>query len=148
MDVDQSQPAKIILVTYGLKDKLFLRGKLVNVSKAPIASYRIGWFIGDSKNNISLHQGSLNHIPRGLAPMMVEDIPAQEAPAEPIRNDQNVIARFFVTEVKYRDGRTWKVNSTKVKAQLRSLLAAHEPISTAVSALERPNQRITLPGLD
>jgi hypothetical protein len=83
---------------------LLKAGQLENRSEKPITSYRIGWAYVYPEA-ISLHEGALISVPRGIKLGDIRDVPVQSVPFD--EKAQRVI--FFVAELGFADGSQWRV---------------------------------------
>jgi hypothetical protein len=106
------KPAYLVSATFGLKD-LFLRGVMTNQSPQTIVAYRLGWvYLFPDRAEIQL--GEWMNIPAGIKPGEVHNVPGQGASPDPIRLGAKRV-EFFVAEVKYANGGSWKEDLSKIK---------------------------------
>lgn len=106
-------PAALKTATFGISD-LFLRGTLVNRGQKSIVAYRIGWVYLYSVGKSEIVLGNWTNVPEGIKPESEHRVPAQGASPEPLGKGARLV-QFFIAELKYDDGRTWKEDLREIK---------------------------------
>ncbi|MCL6564946.1 MAG: hypothetical protein K6U09_00825 [Acidobacteriia bacterium] len=100
-------PAVLISATHTSSD-LLAGARLKNVGEKTIVAYRIGWEIhipDQKKPETTL--GEWMNVPPGIPPGEIAQVPPQAVSVELARRGATRIA-FFVGEVKFSDGTTWR----------------------------------------
>jgi hypothetical protein len=115
------RPAYLLSATFGVKD-LFLRGVISNQGSNTVVSYRLGWvYIYPDRTELKL--GEWMNVPAGIAPGELHEVPAQGVSPEPVRLGAKRV-EFFVAEVKYSGGGSWKEDLS----QFRQMKLPLEPL--------------------
>jgi len=105
MEPQYRAPAMFVEATHGGKDMLFA-SKVLNMSEKTIVAIQISWFIRMPGENVRT-ESKLVNFEKGLPPEEVIDLPGQNLDTAPILK-RGTVVRFFISQVKFKDGTSWE----------------------------------------
>lgn len=112
----QSESPAILTQATHTSSDLLSSAKLENVSTSSIASYRIGWIAvfrsGKTRSDAGIEWSAV------VAPGQVVEVPAQAV--NPRIAEGATVVAFYVREVQWASGKTWKADSKRVVQEARN----------------------------
>ncbi|HXN98156.1 MAG TPA: hypothetical protein VN881_03735 [Candidatus Acidoferrales bacterium] len=120
VESESNAPVVLVQATHGLSD-LLEDGNVENVSTKTVAAYRIGWALQFPNQPLQFHLGQWMNIPIGIKPGASQDVPAQNVSSNGLAKSGVTGVKFFVAEVRYADGTSWKTDFKKYRGSLKEV---------------------------
>ncbi len=127
--VDQvGAPASFSEVRFGLKRDLLLSARIRNDGHLSIDAYRIGWVtVGAAINSTKWFRSGLVHQAVGIG-NTVNVLPPGASPG--LLTPKTVGVAFFIDEVRFSNGESWKAKEDDVRRSIRRQLGEQLPLAS------------------
>jgi len=111
----KESPLVLVETQHGVEDVL-LKATLLNAGNDKIAGYRLAWWVKCPDDSSEIVRGKLISFSSSLLPKQKRVDGPFEVPGA-LLSSGAVEIRFFVDEVQFENGKTWKADRKKIKKE-------------------------------